>query len=143
MEFQETGTSTKYFGTQFRLEELFGRPVDLVTVRTLREELRPEVERDLKSAHVVTTCSMNILDTIAENKIQQAIERGELDFPEMYGKPVEITEDFSIPVEVRLMLRKLSQAKNTRHEQSLLLRFWKARANRAECKPIRKYPKRR
>jgi len=27
--------------------------------------------------------SMNILDTIAENKIQHAIERGELDFPEM------------------------------------------------------------
>jgi hypothetical protein len=36
---------------------------------------------------------MNILDTIAENKIQQAIERGAFDLPEMYGKPVEITED--------------------------------------------------
>ena len=93
------------------------------------------------SAHVVTTFSMNILDTIAENKIQQAIERGELDSPEMYGKPLEITEDFSIPVEVRLMLRKLSQAKSTRPEESLLLRFWKARAYRDERKPISKYPK--
>jgi hypothetical protein len=75
---------------------------------------------------------MNILDTIAENKIQQAIERGELDFPEMYGKPIEITEDFSIPVEVRLLLKKLSQAKNASHEESPLLRFWKARAYRNE-----------
>jgi hypothetical protein len=73
---------------------------------------------------------MNILDTIAENKIQHAIERGELDFPEMYGKPLEITEDFSIPVEVRMMLRKLSQTKSSIREQSPLLRFWKARAYR-------------
>lgn len=49
VEFQESGTSKKYFGTQFRLEEVFGRPVDLVTVRALREELRPYVERDLIS----------------------------------------------------------------------------------------------
>ena len=73
---------------------------------------------------------MNILDTIAENKIQQAIERGAFDLPEMYGKPVEITEDFSIPVEVRFMLRKLSQVKNTSQEESPLIRFWKARAYR-------------
>ena len=86
----------------------------------------------------MTVLSINILDTIAENKIQQAIERGELDFSEMYGKPLEITEDFSIPVEVRLMLRKLSQAKSTSHEESLLLRFWKARAYRNERKRISK-----
>ena len=68
---------------------------------------------------------MNILETIAENKIQHAIERGELDFPEMHGRPLEITEDFSIPVEVRMMLRKLSQTKSSIREQSPLLRFWK------------------
>lgn len=86
----------------------------------------------------MTVLSINILDTIAENKIQQAIERGELDFSEMYGKPLEITEDFSIPVEVRLMLRKLSQAKDTSYEESLLLRFWKAQAYRNERKRISK-----
>ncbi|MFZ9812415.1 MAG: DnaJ family domain-containing protein [Burkholderiaceae bacterium] len=74
---------------------------------------------------------MNIFDAIAENKIQQAIERGELDFPEMHGRPLEITEDFSIPVEVRMMLRKLSQAKKASREESALLRYWKARAYRS------------
>lgn len=35
-----------YFGVQFYLEDLLGRPVDLVTERALRPELRPNVERD-------------------------------------------------------------------------------------------------
>ena len=105
--------------------------------RNLVAHSRIDLDRQVLS-FIVTTFSMNILDTIAENKIQQAIERGELDFPEMYGKPLEITEDFSIPVEVRLLLKKLSQAKNTSHEESLLLRFWKARAYRKERKRISK-----
>jgi predicted nucleotidyltransferase len=29
------------------LEDLLGRPVDLVTDRALRDELRPHIERDL------------------------------------------------------------------------------------------------
>jgi predicted nucleotidyltransferase len=35
-----------YFGVQFYLEDLLGCPVDLVTERALRPELRPYVERD-------------------------------------------------------------------------------------------------
>ena len=39
-------TSERYFGVQFYLEDLLGRPVDLVTDKALREELRPYVERE-------------------------------------------------------------------------------------------------
>ena len=44
--FDGPATSEKYFGLQFYLEDLLGRPVDLVTERALRERLRPYVERD-------------------------------------------------------------------------------------------------
>ena len=40
-------TSRNYFGTQFYLEDLIGRPVDLVTDKALRPELRPYVEQEL------------------------------------------------------------------------------------------------
>ena len=39
-------TSNAYFGVQFYLEELLGHPVDLVTDKALRAELRPYVERE-------------------------------------------------------------------------------------------------
>ena len=39
-------TSARYFGVQFFLEDLLGRPVDLVTERALRPELRPAIERE-------------------------------------------------------------------------------------------------
>ena len=39
-------TSNAYFGVQFYLEDLLGRPVDLVTDKALRVELRPYVERE-------------------------------------------------------------------------------------------------
>ena len=39
-------TSKGYFGAQFYLEDLLGRPVDLVTDKALRAELRPYVERE-------------------------------------------------------------------------------------------------
>ena len=39
-------TSRAYFGVQFYLEDLLGRPVDLVTEKALRPELRPYVERE-------------------------------------------------------------------------------------------------
>lgn len=44
--FDGPATSRRYFGTQFYLEDLLGRPVDLVTEDALRERLRPHVERD-------------------------------------------------------------------------------------------------
>ena len=39
-------TSGRYFGAQFYLEDLLGRPVDLMTDKALRAELRPWVERE-------------------------------------------------------------------------------------------------
>lgn len=44
--FDGPATSARYFGVQFYLEDLLGRPVDLVTDNALRPELRPFVERD-------------------------------------------------------------------------------------------------
>ena len=44
--FDGPATSERYFGVQFCLEDLLGRPVDLVTEKALRERLRPFVERD-------------------------------------------------------------------------------------------------
>ena len=40
-------TSKTYFGVQFYLEDLLGFPVDLVTDKALRVELRPYVEREV------------------------------------------------------------------------------------------------
>ena len=44
--FDRPGTSKAYFGVQFYLEDLLGHPVDLVTDKALRAELRPYVERE-------------------------------------------------------------------------------------------------
>ena len=44
--FDGPATSQRYFGVQFVLEDLLGRPVDLVTDKALRTELRPFVERE-------------------------------------------------------------------------------------------------
>jgi len=44
--FDGPATSKRYFGVQFYLEDLFGCPVDLVTERALRPELRPYIERE-------------------------------------------------------------------------------------------------
>jgi hypothetical protein len=44
--FDGPATSARYFGVQFYLEDLFGRPIDLVTENALRPELRPFIERE-------------------------------------------------------------------------------------------------
>jgi len=44
--FDGRATSNRYFGTQFYIVDLLGRPVDLVTDGALRQELRPYVERE-------------------------------------------------------------------------------------------------
>ena len=44
--FDGPATSSRYFGAQFYLEDLLGRPVDLVTDKALRPELRPFVEQE-------------------------------------------------------------------------------------------------
>ena len=44
--FDEPPDWRRYFGAQFYLEDLLGRPVDLATDKTLRAELRPYVGRE-------------------------------------------------------------------------------------------------
>lgn len=44
--FDGPATSAQYFGVQFYLEDLMGSPVDLVTEKALRPELRPFIERE-------------------------------------------------------------------------------------------------
>ena len=44
--FDGPATSERYFGVQFYLEDLFGKPVDLITERALRPELKPFIDRD-------------------------------------------------------------------------------------------------
>lgn len=44
--FDGPATSERYFGVQFYLEDLFGCPVDLVTEKALRAELRPFIEKE-------------------------------------------------------------------------------------------------
>lgn len=44
--FDGPATSQRYFGVLFILEDLLGRPVDLVTDKALRPEMRPRVERE-------------------------------------------------------------------------------------------------
>ncbi|MFM9969341.1 MAG: nucleotidyltransferase family protein [Burkholderiales bacterium] len=45
VDFDGPATSRRYFGVQFYLEDLLGRPVDLVTKKALRPELRPFIEK--------------------------------------------------------------------------------------------------
>ncbi len=44
--FDGPATSQRYFGVQFYLEDLLGCPVDLVTEKALRSELRPYIEKE-------------------------------------------------------------------------------------------------
>ncbi len=44
--FDGPATSQRYFGVQFFLEDLLNCPVDLVTDKALRRELRPYIERE-------------------------------------------------------------------------------------------------
>ncbi|MCE8040171.1 nucleotidyltransferase family protein [Halomonas sp. MCCC 1A11062] len=44
--FDGPATSARYFGVQFYLEDLLGHPVDLVTDKALRPELKPYIERE-------------------------------------------------------------------------------------------------
>ena len=46
VDFDGPATSNRYFGVQFYLEDLLGRPVDLVTEKALRHELRPFIEKE-------------------------------------------------------------------------------------------------
>ncbi|MGR8980994.1 MAG: nucleotidyltransferase family protein [Gammaproteobacteria bacterium] len=45
--FDDPATSEKYFGVQFLLEDELGHPVDLVTEKAMRAELRPFIESEV------------------------------------------------------------------------------------------------
>lgn len=44
--FDGPATSKKYFGVQFLLEDELGHPIDLVTEKAMRAELRPYIEQE-------------------------------------------------------------------------------------------------
>jgi predicted nucleotidyltransferase len=44
--FDHPPEASRFFGLQFYLEDLLGKPVDLVTKTALRSELRPFIERE-------------------------------------------------------------------------------------------------
>lgn len=44
--FDGPSTSQRYFGVQFYLEDALGYPVDLVTEKALRPELKPFIEQE-------------------------------------------------------------------------------------------------
>ena len=46
VDFDGPATSKRYFGVQFYLEDLLECPVDLVTRKALRPELRPYIEQE-------------------------------------------------------------------------------------------------
>ena len=46
VKFDSPATSRRYFGVQFYIEDLLERPVDLVTDKALRAEMRPYIERE-------------------------------------------------------------------------------------------------
>ena len=46
VDFDGPATSQRYFGVQFYLEDLFGCPIDLVTEKALRLELRPTIKQE-------------------------------------------------------------------------------------------------
>jgi predicted nucleotidyltransferase len=46
VDFDGPATSKRYFGVLFFLEDLLGCPIDLVTEKGLRPELRPHVEQE-------------------------------------------------------------------------------------------------
>ena len=73
---------------------------------------------------------MSIFDVIAERKIQQAIERGEFDGLPFQGIPIDICEDFSVPVTLRFLMARVKSAPESIPEDSPLMRYWVSRRYR-------------
>lgn len=46
VEFDGPATFARYMDLKFFLEDLLGRPVDLVTVKALKPQIKPNVDRD-------------------------------------------------------------------------------------------------
>lgn len=83
---------------------------------------------------------MRLFDDIAERRIQAAQEAGEFDRLPGMGRPLIITEDFSMPIEVRLAQRRLQQqAKEDRFSLAVQLRE-RLIARRRAAKPVAPAP---
>ena len=65
VKFDKPATSKTYFGVQFYIEDLLGRPVDLVTEKSLRAELRPYVEREVVNVDSPPVDSEHPIDRVA------------------------------------------------------------------------------
>jgi predicted nucleotidyltransferase len=46
VEFEDAATFDRYMDLKFHLEDMLGRPVDLVTPAALKPRLRPTIERE-------------------------------------------------------------------------------------------------
>ena len=46
VDFDGVATSKQFFGVQFYLEDMLGSPVDLVTSKAVRKELKPYIDKD-------------------------------------------------------------------------------------------------
>lgn len=75
--------------------------------------------------------AMTIFDVVAEHKIQEAIQRGQLDQPALHGVPIAIDDDFSVSAEVRFVLKRLTQVAPGAGDHSPLVAFWNARRYKA------------
>lgn len=69
---------------------------------------------------------MSVFDVIAENKIQEAIQKGQLDQPALFGQPIHVEDDFSISAESRFLIRRMRAITGANREPSPLVARWKA-----------------
>jgi len=74
--FDGLATSKRYFGVQFYLEDLIGRPVNLVTDKSLRSELRPDIESISKSDKPQREWKFYIKDMIEFGKKSLSYTKG-------------------------------------------------------------------
>ena len=63
---------------------------------------------------------MTIFDDIAERRIQTAQAQGEFDKLPGMGRPLIISEDFSMPIEVRMAHRRMVRATLEKDRYSLV-----------------------
>jgi uncharacterized protein len=66
VEFDGPATFDGYIGLKFYLEDLFGCPIDLVTNRALRPELRPYIEKEAVLP-AIDVLQKEIRDEVSEN----------------------------------------------------------------------------
>lgn len=69
---------------------------------------------------------MNIFDVIAENKLKEAMRAGQLDQPALYGRPIDVDDDFSIPAMYRYQIQRLKIITQSKRDPSPLAARWKA-----------------